>query len=107
MRGIKIPLAILAILGLADSALATQVIRIDQKNLSFNTNFLTIAKGTKVIFGNSDATSHNILITGPGVIFNSGLQRPGVVFTAPFGKPGTYHVSCGIHPRMKLTVVVK
>ena len=107
MRSLRTPLAILAILGFVNSALAAGVIRIEQKNLSFSTNLLEVAKGTKVTFGNSDATSHNILITGPGVVFNSGLQRPGIVFTAPFGKPGTYHVSCGIHPKMKMTVVVK
>jgi cytochrome c peroxidase len=107
MRAIRTPLTILAILGTVNAALAAGVITIDQKNLSFGTNLLQVAKGTKVVFKNSDPTSHNILIIGPGVVFNSGLQTPGVSFTAPFGKPGTYHVSCGIHPKMKMTVVVQ
>jgi cytochrome c peroxidase len=107
MRGLRTPLAILGILGIVNAALAAGIITVDQKNLSFGTSLLQVSKGTKVVFQNSDPTSHNILITGPGVVFNSGLQRPGVSFTAPFGKPGTYHVSCGIHPKMKMTVVVK
>ena len=107
MHGLRIPLALLGMLGMIDSALAAGVITVDQKNLSFGTSLLQVTKGTKVVFKNSDPTSHNSLITGPGVVFNSGLQRPGVSFTAPFGKPGTYRVSCGIHPKMKMTVEVK
>jgi plastocyanin len=35
------------------------------------------------------------------------LQQPGAEFKVPFVKPGTYQVSCGIHPKMKLSVTVK
>jgi len=107
MHGLRTPLAILAVLATFDTAFAAGIITVDQKNLSFGMSNLQVSKGTKVIFKNSDSTSHNILITGPGVVFNSGLQRPGVSFTAPFGKAGSYNVTCGIHPKMKMTVEVK
>lgn len=80
---------------------------VDQKGLAFSLPKLTLAKGSVVSFTNSDTTSHNILISGSGISLNSGLQRPGVSFKAPFMKEGTYQVICGIHPKMKMTVVVQ
>jgi plastocyanin len=107
MRLSKSGIAALAIASLSGIALAAGTAAIDQKGLSFSQALLTVAKGTKVVFTNSDATTHNILINGSGMVFNSGLQRPGVAFTAPFRKEGTYQVTCGIHPKMKMTVIVK
>jgi len=107
MRKIKAALTVSTLFVLAGTAVAAGVIQVNQKNLAFSSDVLRVSKGTKVEFQNSDATAHNILITGPGLVFNSGLQRPGVAFTAPFGKPGTYKVNCGIHPKMKMAVVVK
>ena len=68
---------------------------------------LAVTKGQSVIFKNDDRTAHNITVSGEGVNLNSGLQQPGVEFKVPFAKPGTYQVSCGIHPKMKLTVTVQ
>lgn len=86
---------------------AAAVVTVDQKQLTFSAARLAVTKGSIVAFLNSDRTSHNILIRGKGVNISSGLQRPGVTFKAPFQKTGTYQVSCGIHPKMKMSVVVK
>lgn len=86
---------------------AAGFVAVDQKGLSFGTDRLIVAKGSVVAFLNSDATSHNILIKGGNFNVNSGLQRPGVTFKAPLHQTGTYQVSCGIHPKMKMTVVVR
>lgn len=91
----------------AGVAYAAATVTVDQKGLAFSTVRLTIAKGSVVRFTNSDATAHNILITGAGQRINGGLQQPGRAFAAPFLKPGAYQVTCGIHPKMKLSVVVK
>jgi cytochrome c peroxidase len=88
-------------------AAAGETATVDQKGLTFSVPTLTVNKGTVVTFKNSDDTSHNILIRGNGVVFNSGLQGPGTAFTAPFRKPGSYEIFCGIHPRMNMTVIVK
>lgn len=80
---------------------------VDQKDIAFSVSSLTVKKGDIVAFTNSDQTSHNLLITGEGVTINSGLQQPGVTFKAPFMKSGTYQVICGIHTKMKMTVVVQ
>jgi plastocyanin len=103
----RIGLGIAATALLAGAAWAAGMVVVDQKGLAFSTTSLTVGKGTVVSFQNSDSTSHNILVTGGGVTLNSGLQAPGVAFRAPFLKSGTYQVICGIHPKMKMTVVVR
>jgi cytochrome c peroxidase len=99
-------LALAGVLALAGAAWAGTLV-VDQKNLKFSVRELKIAKGDSIEFTNNDDTSHNITITGAGFTANSGLQRPGQPFKAPFVKAGTYKVSCGIHPNMRMTVVVE
>jgi plastocyanin len=92
---------------LANSASAATTVTVDQKNLKFSIPMLKISKGDSVEFKNSDDTSHNITIKGDGFSANSGLQAPGQPFKAPMVKAGTYKVTCGIHPNMKMTIVVE
>jgi cytochrome c peroxidase len=102
------PLASLAaMIPVAGLCWAAGIVTVDQKGLSFSTQHLNVRKGDVVNFLNDDTTSHNILVSGNGVKLNSGLQRPGVTFSAPFVKPGDYQVTCGIHPKMKMTVTVQ
>jgi len=89
------------------AAFAAAVVTVDQKGIAFSVTSLTVPKGGFVRFTNSDVTAHNITITGRGGMVNGGLQQPGQVFKAPFMQPGVYQVTCGIHPKMKLSVVVK
>jgi len=86
---------------------AAAPITVSQQGLQFSVSELSVAKGQMVVFKNDDRTAHNITVNGEGVNLNSGLQQPGVEFKVPFAKPGTYAVSCGIHPKMKMTVTVK
>jgi cytochrome c peroxidase len=80
---------------------------VSQTNLQFSVEELSVTKGQMVVFVNQDKTAHNITVTGEGLSLNGGLQQPGGEFRVPFAKPGTYLVSCGIHPKMKLSVTVK
>jgi len=91
----------------AISALAAELVTVSQKGLRFSETDITIAKGQVVAFMNDDRATHNITVDGEGISVNGGLQPPGTEFRMPFAKPGTYLVSCGIHPKMKLTVTVK
>jgi cytochrome c peroxidase len=97
---------VVGVLALAGAAWAAAV-TVDQKNLKFSVRELKISKGDSIEFTNSDDTSHNITISGQGLTLNSGLQAPGRPFKAPFAKAGVYKVSCGIHPNMRMTVVVE
>ncbi len=104
----RMALSALAIgLAFTGGAIAGGITNIDQKGLAFSAPTVTVAKGDILNFTNSDTTSHNITISGDGVSLNSGLQQPGVAFKAPMMKEGTYQVVCGIHPKMKMTVIVK
>jgi plastocyanin len=86
---------------------AAAPVTVTQKGLQFNVEELSISKGQTVVFMNDDKTAHNITVSGEGVSLNGGLQQPGAEFKVPFAKAGTYQVSCGIHPKMKLSVTVK
>jgi len=100
-------LLLLAGLSLAAAVPAAAPITVTQKGLQFSSTDLNVTKGQVVVFQNDDRTAHNITVSGEGVNLNGGLQPPGAEFRVPFAKPGTYAVSCGIHPKMKLSVTVK
>jgi cytochrome c peroxidase len=86
---------------------AGSTIVVDQNHLQFNTAMVKMKVGDHIRFNNSDETSHNILISLGGARTNSGLQKPGEPFEVPMVREGTYQVTCGIHPRMKMVVVVE
>ncbi len=91
------------------TVMADPPITVNQAGLKFSVKDLAVAKGQTVVFLNDDNTTHNITVTGDGngVTVNGGLQAPGGKFEMPFTKPGTYAVTCGVHPKMKMTIVVK
>ena len=105
-RKAALALAAMAAGSLAGAAWAS-VQTVDQRNLKFSVKLLTMARGDVVEFTNSDDTKHNITISGPDFVANSGLQSPGQPFKAPLVKPGVYKVSCAIHPNMRMTIVVQ
>ena len=98
--------AIVVLLAAAGAAWASTHV-VDQKDLRFSVRELKIEKGDSVEFTNSDDTSHNITIKGEGFSASSGLQGPGTPFKVPLVKAGVYKVTCGIHPNMRMTVIVE
>ncbi|HEY2684481.1 MAG TPA: plastocyanin/azurin family copper-binding protein [Steroidobacteraceae bacterium] len=92
---------------LATAVRADAPITVTQKGLQFSVEELTVKKGQTVVFVNDDRTAHNITVSGQGLNLNGGLQQPGAEFKVPFAKPGVYQVSCGIHPKMKLSITVQ
>jgi cytochrome c peroxidase len=107
VMSLRATLSCLAATMLVTSALAGDLVTVGQRGLRFSTADLTVAKDQIVIFMNNDTATHNIMVVGEGIRVNGGLQSPGAEFRVPFSKPGTYIVSCGIHPKMKMTVTVK
>jgi plastocyanin len=100
-------LCLITLVVLASGVRAAAPVTVMQKGLQFSVEDLSISKGQVVVFVNDDRTAHNIMVSGEGVSLNGGLQQPGAEFKVPFAKPGTYQVTCGIHPKMKLSVTVK
>jgi plastocyanin len=107
MTKASIIIAALLAAGACGGALASDVTTVDQRGIAFSVSSLTVSKGDFVRFTNSDVTAHNISISGQDGTVSGGLQQPGEVFKAPFLKAGTYRVTCAIHPKMKLSIVVK
>jgi plastocyanin len=83
-------------------------INISAKNMSFDTNKLTVQAGAKVtlVFANNDAgIPHNVAFytdsTAAKIIFQgqtiNGVSTVSYQFTAP-SAPGTYFFRCDVHP---------
>ncbi|HWJ34231.1 MAG TPA: plastocyanin/azurin family copper-binding protein [Steroidobacteraceae bacterium] len=108
MKQITLALGLVAMLAAAATS-ADAPVTVNQKGLQFSVAELSVKKGQTVVFFNDDRTTHNVTVSGDGngVSVNGGLQPPGADFRMPFSKPGTYAISCGIHPKMKMTIVVQ
>lgn len=92
-------------LATASLALAAGHYVVRQSKLRFEVAELVMKKGSTITFKNNDRTSHNILV--PKLSFNGGLQKPGEDISVAFARAGIYSVTCGIHPKMLLTVRVE
>jgi plastocyanin len=81
---------------------------ISQRGRAFNPNFLSIKQGDTVRIVNDDGDLlHHAYIESDSFNFDSGDQLPGSRTDIVFSVPGKFNVLCGIHPKMKLVVVVK
>ena len=98
-------LAAAALVGMAWAQSGPHIV--DQQKLQFSDPLLTIKKGEKVRFTNSDRTAHNIMVESGAMSHDSGLQQPGEPTEVPFTKSGTYKISCAIHPKMTMTITVR
>lgn len=65
---------------------------------------ITLHLGDSLVFKNLDTIAHNVV----GVNFDLNVQKPGAISTPQiFDKAGVYEISCAIHPKMKLKVIVQ
>ena len=84
---------------------ATPSPAVDTKNYAYAPSTLTVARGTAVVFKNSDTVAHTI--TAADKSFDSGNMDPGASWTHAFAKAGTYRYICAYHTYMEGTIVVK
>ena len=87
----------------ADDKPAAAEVKID--NFTFTPATLTVPVGAQVTWTNRDDIPHNIR-TDDASIKSKTLDTDDK-FSFTFTKPGTYAYFCGLHPKMKGTVVVK
>src|SRR5579863_5776214 len=81
---------------------------VSQRGRAFNPNFLSIKTGDTVRIVNDDGDLlHHAYVESDTFNFDSGDQLPGSKTDVVFSVRGTFNVLCGIHPKMKLVVVVK
>ena len=90
----------------ASSALATEY-PVDQRDLRFEPDTLTIEVGDSVVFTDTDRIAHDVTIVAPdGTSQDHGMSTYKQRITVKFTKPGVYRVKCRIHPDMKATITV-
>ncbi|MGE5595651.1 MAG: cupredoxin domain-containing protein [Hyphomicrobiales bacterium] len=77
---------------------------IDQDNLEFKPNKLTVEAGKDVFFKNSETALHTVTVNGKN---ESGTMKKGDVFKWTPPGPGEYKITCDFHPQMKATITVQ
>ena len=86
------------------TATASKAKRVAIKGFAFQPKTLRVAKGTRVVFKNSDRARHNATRRGS---FRTGNLKKGESASVRFNRKGTFRYHCTIHPFMKGKIVVK
>ena len=73
-------------------------------NFAFDPVTLTIKTGTTVTWTNNDTVAHNVQ-SDDGSWGSTSLAK-GATFTHTFTQAGTFPYHCGVHPKMKATIIV-
>jgi plastocyanin len=80
---------------------------IDQVELRFLPQVVTVLPGTTVAFPNSDPFLHNVFSPrGPGAGFDLGTYPPGETRARRFTELGIHVILCHVHPEMVAYVAV-
>jgi len=88
----------------SSSASSSGGVTIKAAGFAFNPTSVTVKKGQKVTWTNSDSAPHNVT-SSDGTIKSKDFTN-GQSFTYTATKPGTFHYICTIHPQMKATLTV-
>ncbi len=99
-------LTVLAVAGGAGAAAAPDAKKqagVTIKNFAYHKKTLRVAKGTKVVFRNKDASTHTATKRG---VFNTGKIKHNKAKAVVFKHKGTFRYICTLHPFMKGKVVV-
>lgn len=86
-----------------DQAHTDHQAEIDQKNMKFIPERVSVKVGETVLIKNSEAAIHTGNINGKNV---TGNMKKGDATTWTATEPGEYAVTCEYHPQMKATIVV-
>lgn len=90
----------------ASETSSVENITVDIRNFSFNPSTLTVKKGTKVTWTNSDNVAHTVT-SDSGNLLNSATLSPGQSFSFIFTNPGSINYHCAIHPTMKGKIIIQ
>jgi plastocyanin len=77
---------------------------IDQDDLSFKPDELTVSVGEVVLFKNSETALHTVTIDGENI---SGNMREGDTVEWTAEEAGEFEVTCDYHPQMHATITVE
>ena len=91
---------------LAVSAVAASGKTVTVADSHYGPKALAVGRGTKVTWRWTGVLKHNVVVhTGPA-FFTSRTQVRGT-FSHVFTRKGRYALVCTVHPKMKMTVVVR
>ena len=78
------------------------------KDIKYVPQDITVAKGDKIEWTNSDQIEHTVTKDGgPGPDFDSGNIAPGKTYEQAFDTAGTIDYKCLIHPNQTGKVIVE
>jgi plastocyanin len=77
---------------------------VNQADLAFKPEKLTVAAGTTVYFKNSDSAIHTVNVNGKN---ESGTMKKGAIFAWTPATAGTYKLTCDYHPQMNASIFVQ
>ena len=77
---------------------------LDQDNLAFIPEELSVLAGSPVYFKNSEAAVHTVTVESKNV---SGVMRKDDMLAWIPPSAGTYRITCDYHPQMRATITVK
>jgi plastocyanin len=105
LRFIIVLTALLAgVFAVSALAASTKTVRVGDNY--YGPRSLTVGRGTKVTWKWVGVLKHNVVVhTGPSA-FSSRTQVRGS-YSHTFTRRGTYQLVCTVHPKMKMTVVVR
>lgn len=84
------------------------LVLVSQVGREFRPDRLVVAQGGTIRISNDDADlTHHAYVASGTFDFDSGDQAPGRNVDITFSVPGAFNVLCGIHPKMRLSVVVR
>ena len=100
-------IAAIASVGVVATAAAAEV-SVDQKDLIFVPDTVTINAGDSVRFTDTDRIAHNVTIDSPdGSSRDKGMAEYNQHIVVKFDKAGAYQAHCRIHPQMHMTIMVR
>lgn len=89
---------------LTTTSLRAEPVEVKIENFEFDPPALTVKAGTEVRWKNYDDIPHSV--ADPAVGFNSTALDIGEAYERTFATPGIFDYICGLHPRMRGTIVV-
>ena len=101
MKSLRLILVLAVLLAASPLLAADATVRI--RRGGFAPAAARVAPGDSVTWVNADDRDHSI----DGGDFRSGTLKPGASFTHRFARPGRYAISCPLHPRESMAVIVE
>ncbi|MBV8800298.1 MAG: cupredoxin domain-containing protein [Alphaproteobacteria bacterium] len=100
-------MAAVAAAGVVSGAKGAEV-AVDQKDLKFVPDVVTLKAGDSIRFTDTDRIAHDVTIDSPGgASEDKGMAEYNQHIVVKFDKAGAYQAHCRIHPQMHMTIMVR